>query len=87
MYEDSKLPRRSFLKKAAGALGATAQLGKWPGAPGVMPHQDEAAQERQESKPAAERAPIVYPRSFRGRQLQMVSFPLGGVAAGSLGFK
>ena len=26
-----------------------------------------------------------YPRQFRGRQLKMISFPLGGVAAGSLG--
>ena len=26
-----------------------------------------------------------YPRRFRGRQLAMISFPLGGVAAGSLG--
>jgi uncharacterized protein (DUF608 family) len=85
MYEESKLPRRSFLKKAAGALGATTQLGKWPVVPGEMPHQDEAAQERRESKPAAEREAVAYPRSFRGRQLQMVSFPLGGVAAGSLG--
>ena len=26
-----------------------------------------------------------FPRRFRGRQLRMISFPLGGVAAGSLG--
>lgn len=28
---------------------------------------------------------VSYPRQFRGRQLKMISFPLGGVAAGSVG--
>src|SRR5690242_8338601 len=39
------------------------------------------AQTRAES---ASRGSISYPRLFRGRQLAMVAFPLGGVAAGSI---
>src|ERR1700687_3228320 len=33
---------------------------------------------------AAARAPIEYPRKYSGRQLAMLAFPLGGVAAGSI---
>jgi non-lysosomal glucosylceramidase len=73
------LNRRSFLKTAAGAVGAATQAGAWTtgsaeesqGSPGDPPT---AAVEAGE-----------YPRRFRGRQLSMISFPLGGVAAGSLG--
>jgi len=78
MSEEGKLPRRSFLKQAAGALGAATQVQAWPAfvetqtpgssGPRTKTHED-----------------IRYPRVFRGQQLKMISFPLGGVAAGSLG--
>ena len=35
--------------------------------------------------PASGSRDIAYPRSFTGRQLAMISFPLGGIAAGSIG--
>ena len=83
MSEKSKLPRRLFLKQAAGALGAASQLGNWPGA--RAQEQQEANPEHLNSGAITGTEAISYPRIFRGHQLQMISFPLGGVAAGSLG--
>ena len=68
--------RRSFLKQAAGAIGASTQLGHLPGA------NASAAEHGESVRPALD---VSYPRRFTGRQLKMISFPLGGVAAGSLG--
>ncbi|MCU1312300.1 MAG: hypothetical protein JWM54_57 [Acidobacteriaceae bacterium] len=85
MSEGIKLPRRSFLKQAAGALGATTQLNSWPSVAAAEPLLDGSVEEPKKPKPLEERGAVTYPRSFRGRQLQMISFPLGGVAAGSLG--
>ncbi len=63
--------RRGFLKSlAAGA----AQIGA---------RQDRVAAAPQAATEAA--SGIQYPRTFSGRQLAMISFPLGGVAAGSVG--
>lgn len=78
MSEQGNLPRRSFLKQAAGALGAAAQLHGWPSAAEVPASETTGNETKAHTD-------IAYPRVFRGRQLQMVSFPLGGVAAGSLG--
>ena len=62
--------RRAFLQQMALATGATQVEG--------------AAQTS--SKPTAPTSPldIAYPRSFSGRQLKMIAFPLGGVAAGAV---
>jgi len=70
--------RRDFLKTVTFAGGA-AQAGTAQAlAPGTTPQ--EAA-----PKPVAPaRRGIEYPRTFRGRQLAMLAFPLGGVAAGSV---
>ncbi len=81
MVDRSRLPRRDFLKRAAGAVGAATQVGGWhldaqaenAVPPGTRPGHDSSAEE------------ISYPRVFRGAHLKMISFPLGGVAAGSLG--
>lgn len=81
MVGKSKLPRRDFLKRAAGAVGAATQAGGWhfnaqaeqAGAPETRPGHNSSTEE------------ISYPRVFRGSKLKMISFPLGGVAAGSLG--
>src|ERR1700749_4405879 len=73
MTKEYKVGRRGFLKQAAGAIGASTQL-SWPDLA-------EAAEAR--TLPAG-KVDISYPRQFRGRQLKMIAFPLGGVAAGSL---
>jgi non-lysosomal glucosylceramidase len=78
MTEKLKLDRRDFLKQAAGAVGAVTQAENWS-----KVAQAEALHERQEGKQSHEDAS--YPRRFSGRQLRMISFPLGGVAAGSVG--
>ncbi len=78
MNGKSKLGRRDFLKQAAGVMGAATQAGPLAGAmdaSALLTHPDQV--------PASTEIP--YPRIFQGRQLKMISFPLGGVAAGSLG--
>ncbi len=81
MTDKFKLDRRDFLRHAAGAVGASTQISQWPML--EMP-QSEGAKGKQAAvyKPEED---IHYPRQFRGRQLRMISFPLGGVAAGSIG--
>ena len=82
MSGKNRLPRRDFLKQAAVAIGAAAQTGPWAGA--IESHERPATQS-QPDKTSATAAEIAYPRKFEGRQLKLISFPLGGVAAGSLG--
>lgn len=77
MAKDKPLPRRTFLKQAAGAIGAATQVGAWP-ALGENPHSEAAA------GPAAAWKDAAFPRVFTGRKLKMIAFPLGGVAAGSV---
>ena len=75
------LDRRDFLKQAAGAIGATtfAERNTTAAPAAVEPESQGHAQ-------AAHAGDEVgYPRRFSGRQLRMISFPLGGVAAGSIG--
>jgi non-lysosomal glucosylceramidase len=78
MTEKLRLDRRNFLKQAAGAVGAVTHAGSWAG-----PAQVEASQSARER--SHQQADLNYPRRFTDRQLRMISFPLGGVAAGSLG--
>jgi hypothetical protein len=69
--------RRNFLKGTAGTLGAATQIS------GMTLHaSDDRQQHANNSLPPSR---IEYPRSFCGPALKMISFPLGGVAAGSLG--
>jgi uncharacterized protein (DUF608 family) len=78
MTEKLRLDRRNFLKQAAGAVGAATQAEHWNALAQIQaPHE---GRERDQAH-----ADLNYPRRFRGRQLRMISFPLGGVAAGSLG--
>jgi non-lysosomal glucosylceramidase len=73
-----RVDRRDFLKQSAGALGAA-----------TLPESRHALVPAGESQSEKERPRIDpdvgYPRRFRGEQLRMISFPLGGVAAGSIG--
>lgn len=78
MSERKKLPRRDFLKQSAAVIGAATQGMPWAGA-------SHASAQQAHPDQALEPTGIAYPRSFEGRQLKMISFPLGGVAAGSLG--
>ncbi|HYK37783.1 GH116 family glycosyl-hydrolase [Alloacidobacterium sp.] len=75
-----RLDRRDFLKHAAGVVGAATQAGQWPTASASQ--NNEGSNDQREAHSVQE---ISYPRQFRGRQLKMISFPLGGVAAGSIG--
>jgi uncharacterized protein (DUF608 family) len=78
MTEQLRPDRRRFLKQAAGALGAATQSENLSAlAQAQTPHE---GQERSHGN-----AEVGYPRRFSGRQLRMISFPLGGVTAGSLG--
>ena len=74
-----KLDRRSFLRHAAGVVGAATQPVHWPEAGEA----ENGRADEEQSELSVEGIP--YPRKFHGRQLKMISFPLGGVAAGSIG--
>ncbi|MGH9403149.1 MAG: GH116 family glycosyl-hydrolase [Terriglobia bacterium] len=72
-----KKDRRRFLKTVALGAGAAALPGGRPG---------RAAAEGGAGAPArASGKPIEYPRKFSGGARKMISFPLGGVGAGSIG--
>ena len=77
MTEKLKLDRRDFLKQAAGVLGTAIHVDPFA----VRAEQDSARSEPRSQPSSDSNAP----RQFRGRQLKMISFPLGGVAAGSIG--
>ena len=82
MTGKSKLPRRDFLKQAAGVIGAATQSGHWSG---IAQAQEATQAHGIGTDHSVGQTEITYPRVFEGRQLKMISFPLGGVAAGSLG--
>ncbi|HOK45600.1 MAG TPA: GH116 family glycosyl-hydrolase [Bryobacteraceae bacterium] len=72
--------RRDFLKTAALIAGAApAQASQAPAAQTTAEAAPQAA-----SRGAAPRRTVQYPRVLTGRNLAMVAFPLGGVAAGSV---
>ncbi len=71
MNRKSGSGRRAFLQQVALGAGVAAQ-------PPNPQHPGSA-----QAAPAVSND-IAYPRVFRGRQLEMIAFPLGGVAAGSI---
>src|SRR5437879_1778281 len=73
-----KRGRRRFLKTVSLGAGATAWLG---GVGGNPPEGAEEAAREDRGSPEQ----IEYPRTCRGSRLKMISFPLGGVGAGSIG--
>jgi non-lysosomal glucosylceramidase len=77
MSRHEPLPRRTFLKQAAGAIGAATQVGGWPALGEAIDNESPVA------SPAATKD-AAFPRVFTGRKLKMIAFPLGGVAAGSV---
>ncbi len=78
MTDHFKADRRDFLKQAVGTLGAATQVANWS-SPAIA--QTTSENETQ----SVTKKDLEYPRQFKGRQLRMISFPLGGVAAGSIG--
>ena len=78
MTEKFTLDRRKFLKQAAGAMGAVTQAEHLTAlSSGAEVHGDD--------KRSRNARDLDYPRQYRDRHLKMISFPLGGVAAGSIG--
>ena len=78
MADKYRIGRRDFFKQAAGAIGATTQIPHWSSLA-------EAAETQDAKRPAHEAAGrISFPRVFKGEQLKMLAFPLGGVGSGSL---
>jgi non-lysosomal glucosylceramidase len=83
LNEKSTIPRREFLKGGAGLIGAAAQLRHFPA--GTEIENEPRSSPLRNGEVSHADSVVPYPRSFQGAQLQMLSFPLGGVAAGSLG--
>ena len=77
MRNSDRPGRRTFLKTAALAA-QSAGLSRAQTA-GAVQNPPDASKE-----PAQVRAPFSYPRTFSGRQLTEIAFPLGGVGAGSI---
>ncbi len=78
MKEKPGIDRRDFLKRSAAAVGAVAKAESLT-AFGLE------AKGREGDAPGSNDEGLAFPRRFRGRRLRMISFPLGGVAAGSIG--
>jgi non-lysosomal glucosylceramidase len=82
MKPKQTIGRRSFLKQAAGVVGAAARIGALP-APAQSAELPKASASDTTRK-GVETRQISFPRVFSGRQIKQIAFPLGGVAAGSL---
>ena len=82
--KNGKLERREFLKKvaASGALaGGVQELG------GEEPRRAArkgAPAENPASGPVSAGSRITFPRTFSGRSLKMIAFPLGGIGTGTI---
>jgi non-lysosomal glucosylceramidase len=70
--------RRTFLKRAVGTLSAAVHAKH-------LPSLGQAQEPQGNEWIRRPHLDLDYPRQFRGRQLSMISFPLGGVCAGSIG--
>lgn len=82
--EGFRVDRRAFLKGAAGVAGLADPKAWGEARAGEVT--DSPAQQQNAESAAREASPgFEYPRNFRGEQLQLIAFPLGGVAAGSIG--
>ena len=77
MADKRTLGRRGFLKQAVTAIGVAGQLNSWPALQAASMTTETHSHQKENSD-------IAYPRTFSGKQLKMIAFPLGGVAAGSL---
>ena len=80
-----KYPRRDFLKGVAGGGALASTLGQpsfaGQGNQTATAGAGGAAAEKPSSPPLA---PISFPRTFTGRNLKMIAFPLGGIGTGTV---
>jgi uncharacterized protein (DUF608 family) len=82
--KNGKLERREFLKKVtvggalAGSVGGLAGEEPQPSA------RRAAAAEKPASGPPSAGSRITFPRTFSGRNLKMIAFPLGGIGTGTI---
>ncbi|MGH9158424.1 MAG: GH116 family glycosyl-hydrolase, partial [Vicinamibacteraceae bacterium] len=82
--KSTKRGRRTFLQQMTLAAGAAATPDIATGKtqpPATQPKGDEPSPT---TVPSPDAAALTYPRVFRGPQLKMLAFPLGGVGAGSV---
>ncbi|HEV2352034.1 MAG TPA: GH116 family glycosyl-hydrolase [Terriglobia bacterium] len=80
--QNGKLERREFLKKvtAGGALLGSAKVAAAAGKQSAGAPGKKAGRSGPASAPSGSR--IDFPRSFTGRHLKMIGFPLGGIGTG-----
>jgi uncharacterized protein (DUF608 family) len=83
MDERFDIRRREFFKQAAGVLGTSATLGAWTGTAQESGLESTSKATSSNSQDHLQKK-IIFPRIFRGNQLKMLAFPLGGVTAGSI---
>jgi len=82
MADKFDIGRRDFFKQAAGVVGSMTQSSHWPDFMAeTASDQQTATQNTEQTRPGNR---IQFPRVFKGDQLKMIAFPLGGVAAGSI---
>jgi non-lysosomal glucosylceramidase len=81
MSEDNATHRRGFLKSVALAGTATVAASGTEGERADPTRRSIAAAGRSQAKSSL----VPYPRTFEGAALGMISFPLGGIGAGSIG--
>src|ERR1700745_3754343 len=74
------MKRRLFLQSLT--AGAVSSAGAGTESPTAQVQANEAAASLSKAYP--KKTPITYPRTFSGRQLEMVAFPLGGIGTGSI---
>lgn len=79
MSEKSKTDRRDFLK----SLSLASAVGVPPIAPN--PERQTAGSKPAGRSSSTATADVSYPRAFTGPALKMISYPLGGIGAGSIG--
>jgi non-lysosomal glucosylceramidase len=80
MPDHSQTGRRGFIKTVVAGVGLQTVSGQAPtSAQPTAP----ASQHSQGPRPSPQR--IRYPRTFSGRQLAQIAFPLGGIGTGSIG--
>jgi len=78
--------RREFLKQSLGVAAAAAiDEGTANAKQAAQPAAPDGAPAAPAAAAAPARARVTYPRAFTGSQLSQISFPLGGVGAGSIG--
>ena len=83
MRKSNGTGRRGFLRSVALAGGLTANV-RGAQAQAGAPANAKTGDTAPAAPAASSRAPFRYPRTYTGRQLAMIAFPLGGIGTGSI---